>query len=558
MYVKSFNLLTMKRFTCCFLISGWIMIGSIIQAEQNKNDSSIPYLKKQGTATRLIVDGKPFLILGGELGNSSASTLEYMRPVWPKLLKMNLNTILVPVYWELVEPQEGTFDFILVDSLIQAARNYNLHLIFLWFGSWKNSMSCYAPLWVKTDQERFPRVRTKAGRSMEILSAFSTENRDADVRAFGALMRHIREFDRQDHTIIMLQVENEVGMLEDARDWSDAANEAFQMPVPQGLIDYLQRNKETLIPEFREIWEKSGSKASGSWEDLFGKGLATDEIFMAWHYARYINYLVEAGKNEYPLPMFVNAALIRPDYQPGQYPSAGPLPHLMDIWRAAAPEIDFLSPDIYFPNFAEWCQKYHCSDNPLFIPEAKRNEEAAINVFYALGQHDAMGFSPFSIESTDDPENDPVSKSYQVLSQLVPLILEKQGKCEMAGILLDENNQTKEVQLGNYILHIVHDYTFKWARKAYGSDRWPLAGGIIIMLEPDEYLIAGNGIIVTFTPKSEGDQLAGIASIDEGEYVNGRWIPGRRMNGDQSHQGRHLRLPNGYFGIQRIKLYTYR
>jgi len=433
----------------------------------------------------------------------------------------------------------------------------------LWFASWKNSMSCYAPVWVKTNQQRFPRAQDKDGHGMEILSAISSENRDADARAFAALMRHVREVDKKKHTIIMIQVENEVGMIPDARDCSAVANELFNKPVPKDLMNYLQKHKDTLIPEFREVWEETGFKTSGTWEEVFGHGLGTDEIFMAWHYARYINYVVEAGKAEYPLPMFVNAALIRPNYKPGQYPSAGPLPHLMDVWRAGGPLIDFLSPDIYFPNFAEWCQKYHRPGNPLFIPEAGRGSDSVVNVFYAIGQHDAIGFCPFSIESIpvaelDDPENNPLAKSYDVLSQLAPLILENQGKGTMAGVLLDKDNQTQQIQLGGYALNVSHDYTWAWSSGARQSQNWPRVGGIMISVEPDEYVIAGTGIIVTFAPNSPGDPITGIASIQEGKYENSRWVGGRWMSGDQSHQGRHLRLPPDIFSIQRIKLYRYR
>ncbi len=529
-----------------------------VASEGADQNNSIPYLRKQGGATQLIVDGKPFLIIGGELGNSSSSSLDYMRPIWSRLVKLNLNTVLAPVYWDLIESEEGMFDFTLVDGLIQDARHHNLRLVLLWFASWKNSMSCYAPLWVKTNLERFCRARTKAGQSMEILSPLSDESCEADARAFAALMRHIREVDDQTHTVIMIQVENEVGMLEDARDWSAAANETFSKSIPKELINYLHKHKDALIPEFREVWEAAGLKTPGTWEEIFGQGLGTDEIFMAWHYARYINRVVEAGKAEYPLPMYVNAALIRPNYKPGQYPSAGPLPHLMDIWRAGGPQIDFLSPDIYFQNFAEWCMKYHRSGNPLFIPEASLSEESAANVFYAIGQHDAIGFCPFSIESIRDPENDRLTKSYEVLLQLAPLILESQGKGIMAGVLLDKENQTQQVQLGSYTLSISHDYSWAWSSRSRESERWPRVGGIIISVGPDEYTIAGTGLIVTFAPNPPVDMITGIASIQEGRYVNGRWIPERWMNGDQSHQGRHLRIPADSFGIQRIKLYRYR
>jgi beta-galactosidase GanA len=235
----------------------------------------------------------------------------------------HLNTALAAVTWELIEPQEDKFDFSLVDGLIQEARRHNLRLVLLWFGSWKNSMSTYPPVWVKTDLKRFSRAQNKEGTSLEMLSTLSNANRDADARAFAALMRHVRAVDSGAHTVLMVQVENEVGVITESRDRSAAANEAFGEPVPKELMDYLQQHKETLIPEFRGTWEAAGSKTSGSWKDVFGAGDATDEIFMAWNYARYIGHVVDAGKAEYPLPMFVNTAIperLAPELlKPGSY-----------------------------------------------------------------------------------------------------------------------------------------------------------------------------------------------------------------------------------------------
>jgi len=276
---------------------------------------------------------------------------------------------------------------------------------------------------------------------------------------------------------------------------------------------------------------------------------------MAWHFARYTNYIAKAGKEAYPLPMYVNAALIRPNYKPGQYPSAGPLPHLMDVWRAAAPQIDFLAPDIYFRSFVEWIEKYDRSGNPLFIPEVA-NYQSPANAFYAIAKHNAMGYSPFSIESLNNPESNPLSRAYNVLNQLEPLILINQGKDKMKGVLLDSTHHKTQVKLGDYTFNIRHEYSWAYAQKSEGET--PRVGGMIIMLAPDEYLIAGSGIIVTFETRANDGTIAGIARIDEGQFVNGNWTPGRRMNGDQSHQGRHLHLPGRTYSIQKVKLYTYK
>jgi len=536
----------------CFFMAMFLVVSAY---SQGKGALDIPHLQKHGTATQLIVHGKPFLMIGGELGNSSASDLSYLKPIWPKLVQMHLNTVLVPVYWELIEPEEGEFNFTLIDSIIYSARQQNLKLVLLWFGTWENSMSCYAPLWVKTNQQRFPRARTQDGKAVEILTPFSKENQNADAFAFAALMKHLRNVDGKEHTVIMIQVENEIGMIPDARDYCDAANQAFAGPVPSAFIRYWQQHKARLIPEFKDRWSTSGFSSARTWEDVFGKGLPTDEIFMAWHFAVYTNAIAGAGKKEYPLPMYVNAALIRPGYKPGQYPSAGPLPHLLDVWRAAAPEIDFLAPDIYFKNFAEWCEKYDCSGNPLFIPEVA-NSHSLANAFYAFGRHNAMGYCPFSIESLDHPETNQVSRGYRVLRQLEPLILANQGKDRMTGVLLDSANQQVEVQLGDYRFRIHHEYSWPYAMRQQGET--PRVGGMIIMLAPDEFIIAGSGIVITFEPCQADGSTAGIGIMDEGCFVDGVWTPGRRMNGDQSHQGRHMYLPGNGYGIQKVKLYTFK
>jgi len=276
---------------------------------------------------------------------------------------------------------------------------------------------------------------------------------------------------------------------------------------------------------------------------------------MAWHYARYVDAVARAGKAEYPLPMFVNAALNRPGHRPGQYPSAGPLPHLYDVWKAGAPSIDLQAPDIYFPDFAAWCERYRRPGNALFIPEARNGPESAVHAFYAFGQQ-AIGFSPFSVETMAEGAGVALKQAYELIGELAPFLLAERART--AGALLDREAPRSELALGSYLLRLAHDYTWEWSSPARNDPTWPHAAALVVALADDEYLVAGNGVIVTFAPATPGDPIAGIERIDEGRIRDGKFVVTRRLNGDETHQGRHLRLPAGSFGLQRVKLYRYR
>ena len=573
MKLRSLNRCT---FVCCLVLAS-------TQSAKPADSSEPPHLRKQGTATQLIVDGKPFLVLGSQLSVNSASNLEYWKKVvWPRIVaQAKLNTVLAAVSWAKIEPQEGKFDFSVLDGVIQDARGHNLHLVLLWFGSWKNGLSSFAPDWVKRDFERFPRAQIVGGtlplisagpgrprtqiagsRSIELLSPLSEANRDADARAFAALMRHIKAVDGQQHTVIMLQVENEVGMQGDTRDRSPAANQAFDGPAPKELMDYLEKHKDTLSPELRQVWEAAGFKTSGTWEEVFGKGRPTDEIFMAWNFSRYIGRVAESGKAEYPLPMYVNC----PQFGFGKEPapvrggqSGGPMPDAMDVWRAGGPRIDIFSPDIYSPDFVAWCEKYTRSGNPLFIPETNGGRGSATKALYAFGRHDAIGYSPMGFDRSITPDNDQIG-GYDLIAQLAPLIAEHQGKGTMSAVLLGPKDPPQKIQVGNYTLEVA----FLAPRVEPPPQGTPLlSAAIFIATGPDEFYAAGNDVSVTFSPNTPGPPLAGLATVEEGTFVNGRWVAGRRLAGDDAGQGDFLDLRKRFAGdpdrgIQRVTLYRYR
>ena len=592
--------------------------------------SGIPHLRKQGTATQLIVDGKPFLAVTGELGNNTASSLENMKEVWPRLLAGNLNCALAGVSWAQIEPTEGKYEFATVDGLIKEARENHLKLVFLWFASWKNGTSSYPPVWVKQDYKRFPRIEIKGGKRIELLSTFGDASRDADARAFRALMGHIKLVDTF-HTVLMIQVENEVGVLRDSRDRSPVANKAFAGPVPKELMDYLQKHKDTLAPELREVLAKQGDKTSGTWEEVFGPGKPdsvdmpiqtssppmtreehdtawrqlhwpVDEIFMAWNYARYVNKVVAEGKAEYPIPMYVNAWLQQPNMAwPGTYPSGGPLPQVHDIWRAGAPAIDILAPDLYLEYFDEVCGRFTRNGNPLFIPETSANPLNAINAFV---KWNAIGYSPFAIERGAGPSAD-FAAAYKLITSMAPAIAAQQGKNRMAAVRLNQGDPPTKLSLGDYTLNLTAmgmgriPITPEPTAAAQPGGRGgaapappaapaapaapapaaapeggrggrggrggpagqPQTGGqgisIFIAAGPNEfYMTGGSGNTrVSFTANTPGPPIVGLGDVQIGKFVDGKWVVVQQLAGDDTGQGELLTLRAN--SLMRVTVYRY-
>ncbi len=529
--------------------------------------ADIPHLQNVEGVAQLVVDGRPMLLRAGELDNSSGEP-EVMAKSWKDFAEMNLNAVVTPVYWEVIEPSEGAFDWSSVDGVIDAAREYNMRVVFLWFGSWKNSMSCYAPGWVKADTKRFPRAMVPGPRPIEMLSAFSGECLKADETAFTALMRHIKEYDADKSTVVMVQVENEVGMVETERDRSPEADAAFAGPVPQALIDSLKARRDSLAPKLRARWLENGEKTSGTWEEVFGKGSATEEIFMAWYFALYAGKVAAAGKAEYALPMYTNAALIRPGAEPGQYPSAGPLPHLYDVWRAAAPALDFLSPDIYFTNFTDWADAYRIPGNAHFIPETLRSPVASVNALYAFGQCGSMGFSPYGINFISGQARELLGQSYDLVRQLEPLILSRTPKGDVAACvpLGPEQRAPRRIDLGGIRMLVTFQTVIPpsladgvvVSGEARNAGATIPAGCIVIRLSDEEILVGGMGVTVLFSAPGGRAPAVGLKSVEEGRFDGaGNWIHHAFLNGDQTNQGRQVMLPAGRFSLQKVSLYRY-
>jgi hypothetical protein len=469
-----------------------------------------------------------------------------MEPILDRLAALHLNTVLAPLYWELIEPREGQFDFALLDGLVQGARRRGLHLVLLWFGTLKNAISCYTPEWVKTDLRRFPRAESVPGRSSWTVSPFCEEAARCDARAFAAVMRRIRELDGEAHTVVMMQVENEPGILNAPRDTCPLAQAAFAAPVPAELFAYLDARRAALLPELDAIWAAGGRRASGTWAQVFGEG--ADEVFMAWHTGQFLERVAAAGRAEYDLPMFANAWLIQgPGYKPGQYPSGGPVSKMMDVWRAAAPHIDLLAPDIYHQDFRAMCASYTRSGNPLLIPEARHEPVAAANALYAFGRHDAVGFSPFGIDDVTPPH--PLIETYRTLGGMAGLIVEAQGTGRMTAFLQQADREQWQAILDGARFRARTSRTLAECRVP--------GAAILLSLGSGEFVAAGRNLLLTFEPVDPVLHTAELVYLDEGVYENNQWRTGHRLNGDETAHGTGVLLGEA-LQTCRFRLHTYR
>lgn len=506
----------MKKATILGIIL-WSIMASTVYAQK------IPYLKKTGKLTQLMVDDKPFIMIAGEVHNSSASTIEYMKPLFPKLRSMNLNSVFVTTAWEQIEPQEGVYDFSLVDAIIDNAKANDLKVCLLWFASWKNGESSYAPLWVKKDTKRFFRVKTKDGLEIETLSPFCEATKIADAKAFAAMMMHIKEYDKN-QTVILMQPQNEVGMFQDI-DYNKESLDLYKKEVPQEFISYLSNNTDRLNEYVKSAWAKNNFKTKGTWTAVFGDTPEAKAFFTTWQYATYINFVAQAGREQYNLPMMVNAWIVqKTEDLPGVYPNGGPVSRVMDVWKAAAPAIDIQSPDIYLPNFKEIVAMYHRDDNPLLVPESSAEVGRA---FYAFGEHDAICFSPFGIE--DASNNFLFKKSYEVLNEAQHLIKKYQGTGKMRAVLREGNETYQDFYMGDYKVKIMFE---KPSEPAFG---------IVIQTDENEFMVIGMNLTGYFTSEKKG-AIGYIGQVYEGRFENEKWINTRLMNGDETFHNSRLRV----------------
>ncbi|KAF6835668.1 hypothetical protein CPLU01_04138 [Colletotrichum plurivorum] len=523
-----------------------------------------PHLHRSSNGnTQLIVKGKPFLMLAGELHNSSLSSARFMSEVWPDMKRNHINTLLGSVTWEDIEPVEGTFNFSELDAVLAGAREHDMHLVLLWFGTYKNGISTYAPGWVKRDVKRFPRcqVLEKGGvkRTVEMVTPLCDEACAADSRAFAALMRHLGEVDRDHNTVLMVQVENETGLLGDSRDRSRRADKAFAEPIPEPLLRHLtSAGTKDLHPKFLERFAVPPASGAHSWTSIFGEGHAADEAFMAYHISSYVGRVAAAGKAEYNIPLYTNTWLNFDDpsqldlrgvpvvvgggADPGVYPSGGPCPHVLDIWRhntlfTERRALDFLAPDLYFHTYETVCRDYTAQGNPLFIPEQRRDENGARRVWLSYGTYGALGASPFGIDTGAET----VGREYKLLSQVTPWLLAAAPEDRMGFFFDEEADPAGKGEKWTKVfgdIEVIIERAFVFGKAGPG-------GGLIIHLGNAKFLAVGRGFNVSFKSVRKEATFTGILAAAEKEVdEKGELRTLRVFNGDETRSGEFLIMPN--------------
>jgi beta-galactosidase GanA len=524
----------------------------------------VPRLVQIDGRYALTVDGAPFLMLGAQTNNSSDWPAVLPR-VWPAIEYLHANTLEIPVYWEQFEPEQGRFDYSEVDRLLAQARQHHVHLVLLWFGTWKNGSQHYMPEWMKLQPERYFHVTNQNGELVDSPSPFATASRDADIAAFRTFMLHLKAADSE-RTVLMVQVENETGTWGALRDYSAAADKLFASAVPAEVLKAMNKTPGT---------------SSANWEDVFGP--EADVYFHAWAVARYVGQVAAAGKAVYPLPLYVNAALrdpLKPE-APGSYESGGPTDNVIPIWKAEAPAIDILAPDIYLLDTATYLkilELYHRPDNALLIPETAATPRSARFLFSALDLQ-GIGYSPFGLDytrtrpvqtGTPDARNaflEPTAQNYRLLGPMMRDIARLNFEGKLQAVAEEEGKPTQILHFGAWNAMISYGGGLRGSAPPKGNPE-PIGRALVAQLKDNQFLVAGYYCRVDFRPaggvagtgQTPSAQINGIwkhrqfLRVEEGAYENGAFKFIRVLNGDQTDWG--LRF-NSEPEVLRVSVATY-
>ena len=512
-------------------------------------------------------NGKPLLLTGLQAHNSSTGTHMIDRTIQAIRL-FGGNVMEAPVYWYALEPKEGRFDMAHVRDLILKAREAELYLIILWFGTNKNGHPNYVPDYIKLDPQKYQIVLAANGAPVPTLSPHCPATLEKDMRAFCELMRFLKEFDEDTGTVLAVQIENETGNSATDRDYSVAANADYALPLPADLADVT-------------LEDCGPCDGSATWRGHFGRH--AHEAFSAWHHARFVEALAEAGRAIYDIPYFTNVMLGENKTEEAglDYNSGGAVGRVLDIWKKAAPALDLLCPDIYHPERSTYervCRRYARQDNALFIPESSPSGDAfALHMMIAMADYGAIGICGFGAESTLNNDSSlteqarKVALSMRAIRNIAPLLIRYRGTGKVYAIVQEEFAAYQYIQLDDY--HVVAEFTSN-NRRLHGlgsqinlhnpenahilDDR---GRGLLIQTGEHEFYLAGAGLSVNFIRRPDptdanpyphltsrfATQL-NFLSVEEGHFEGDEWVVDYVRNGDESnfglyvHEGQAVRI----------------
>jgi beta-galactosidase GanA len=496
------------------------------------NDTSVPRIIEKDGRHALLVDGQPFLILGGQAHNSSGWP-NMLPNVWQSIEAMHANTLEVPIYWEQIETQPGKFNFSLVDTLLLQARAHNKQLVLLWFATWKNGSSHYMPEWMKLESKKYPNIIGKSGQPVDSPSPHTQAAMEADAKAFAEVMKYLKKADPQ-HTVLMVQVENEPGAWGSVRDYSADAQKLFEGAVPKDLLN----------PKIIKALNKS-VVSKGTWTEVFGKD--ADEFFQAWSVAKYIGYVAAAGKAVNSLPLYVNVALRDPITNPSanNYESGGATDNVIPIWKAAAPAIDLLAPDIYLPESEKALkviELYDRTDNPLFVPEIGSSPEY-VRYFYSVLSHGGIGFSPFGIDANGLGETREETKTrlasigqeYAMAEPMMRELAKWSFEGKIKSVVEREDHAEQTINLGLWQVTVSFGAS---RRNNIEVNSHPIGKAMVVQLGENEFILIGTLCHFTFKPLGANEGKAWqYLKVEEGKYENGSFKLLRIRNGDETDWG---------------------
>jgi hypothetical protein len=521
-----------KTIALSFLLVGAAFADALGQAREGIQAGGIPRIVEKDGRHALLVDGRPFLVLGGQAHNSSGWPA-MLPQVWAAVVELHANTLEIPIYWEQVEPRQGMFDFSMIHDLLVQARENKVHLILLWFATWKNGSNHYVPEWMKRDAVKYPNITDRSGRQADSPSPHSKAAMEADSKAFAAVMRYLKQADGL-HTVIMVQIENEPGSWGSLRDYSAQAQELFDGSVPAELLqpDVLRSLHVPIVGQ-------------GGWQAVFGD--RADEYFQAWSIARYIGQIAAAGKAAYPLPLYVNAALRDPLTDPPatNYESGGATDNVLPIWKVAAPAVDILAPDIYLSGserVLKVIELYDRPNNGLFVPEAGLIPENA-KYLYAVIAHDGIGYSPFGIDDNGLGETNielaerlsAFSREYGLAEPMMRDLAKWAFEGRIKAVVEHEDHGKQTIDLGAWQATV----SFGMGRAdALRPNEKPSGKAMIVRLDDNKFVLIGTSCHISFGPAGNNSGRAWqFLKVEEGQYETGIFHPRRILNGDETDWG---------------------